>query len=91
MTTVRLNGTGYHVLHNHLDVGDPVREKILEHGIMDPIDFDADELEHLVDAVDELGRKGPTSWQNTRMRVRRAAREAGVDLTTGGASAGASA
>lgn len=73
--TVQLNATGRYTLTNVLDDDDDLREKILDHKIMEPIEFTKPELERLVTITDRDNIRGGVHWMNTRLRITRAYRE----------------
>jgi len=73
---VKFNAAGYSTYLNVLDESDPLREKISDHGIMDPVPLTKADLQRLYALGDNIS--GSVSWQNARMRVRRAAHESGA-------------
>lgn len=80
--TVKFNATGRYTLTSQLlDGGDPLRAKLLDHGIMDPVALTKPELERLVTITDHdpAPVRGTTSWANTRLRIVRAYREVSND------------
>lgn len=80
--TLKLNATGRCVYHNNLPEGNAAREKILDHGIMDEVEFTAAELRDLVAVADRLRPSTDVHWQNTVLRVQTAARDAGLNPRT---------
>lgn len=74
MTTVKFNATGRWVLMDVLDDEHPFNERIRAHGIMDEVDFVADELRELVEVIENV-RCTSVHWLNTKMRIKRALRE----------------
>jgi len=75
MTTIQFNATGRWVLRDQLPNEHPLRERITESGIMDEIEFTHDEAAELAE-VAEGAHATSVHWLNTKMRIKRAVREA---------------
>ena len=72
MTTVQFNASGRWVLHQLLNEDDPLLERILEYGIMDPVPFyTPDEIQRLVDVLEEYDSTD-VHVMNTELRLKQA-------------------
>lgn len=77
MPTIQFNATGRWVLRDALDDDHPFRKRIEDHGIMDEIEFTVDEARELLEVAERVHATS-VHWLNTKLRIKRVLREAGV-------------